>query len=39
MITWLANMYNIRLYAAPAHAVSVITPVAPTISDVKGNIR
>lgn len=32
-------MYNIRLYAAPAHAVSVTTPVALTICDDSGKIR
>jgi hypothetical protein len=26
--TWLANMYNSKLYAAPAQAVFVTTPVA-----------
>jgi len=32
-------MYNSRLYAAPAHAVFVTTPVAFTISELSGKIR
>lgn len=37
--TWLANMYNNRLYAAPAQAVFVTTPVAFIICELKGKIR
>ena len=37
--TWLANMYNSRLYAAPAQAVLVTTPVALIICELNGKIR
>lgn len=37
--TWLANMYNNRLYAAPAQAVLVTTPVALIICELNGKIR
>lgn len=32
-------MYNIKLYAAPAQAVFVTTPVALTNSELKGKIK
>ena len=37
--TWLANIYNRRLYAAPAQAVFVTTPVALIIWELNGKIR
>lgn len=37
--TWLASMYNNRLYAAPAQAVFVTTPVALIISELNGKIK
>lgn len=37
--TWLASIYNSRLYAAPAQAVLVTNPVALIIWELKGKIR
>lgn len=39
LLTWLASMYSTRLYAAPAHAVSVMTPDVFTICFESGNIK
>lgn len=38
-LTWLASMYNRRLKAAPAQAVSKRTPVELIIFDNRGKIR